>query len=170
MVDYSIYKLSSIKSNKPNTLWSISAGFLFLASAAKYLSEHHSNKTVPEKQRAEHQLMLPFNVWRGRRGLGNVEVLIVAWGRERWRSCRLLHIRGIIHAEGKKGRNNRLTSASGSDYCRHFHRCHFHWAERRLTQNTYQRQKSSSFPLVLTAKIASLNKNVVYWYSDSGLS
>lgn len=79
MVHYSIYKLSSIKSNKPNTLWSIITLFLFLASLQPNISEHHSNKTVQEKQRAEQQLMLLFNVRRGRRGLGNVEAVIVVY-------------------------------------------------------------------------------------------
>lgn len=47
------------------------------------ISEHHSNKTVRVNQQAEQQLMVPFNVWKGHTGLGNVEVLIVLWGRER---------------------------------------------------------------------------------------
>lgn len=37
VVHYSTYKLSSIKSNIPNTLRSIIGLFLFLASAAKHL-------------------------------------------------------------------------------------------------------------------------------------
>lgn len=39
--------------------------------------------TVQVNQQAEQQLVLPFNVWRGRGGPGYVEVFIAVWGRER---------------------------------------------------------------------------------------
>lgn len=69
--------------NKPNTLRSIITLFLFLPSVAKHPRASIPAKTVQVNQQAEQQLVLPFNVWRGRGGPGYVEVFIAVWGRER---------------------------------------------------------------------------------------
>lgn len=66
------------------------------------ISEHHSNKTVRVNQQRRTAVNVSVLMYgRGRRGLGNVVVLIVVWGRQ-VEKVPVLHIRGRNDMGGEK--------------------------------------------------------------------